>query len=299
MGRNHWFGVALVVCFLGATAPRAHAKGSVIVTFTTTQPPVATYAPNNVVAAWFQNAGGTHQRTLGLWAAVRTQYLIAYRQAAGINDVPAADAITGASRLSYAGALTIIWNLKDKAGAVVPDGTYTIRLELASSNAGTTANNNEGTFTFVKGAAPQMQTGLSNGGFTNVTIDYDPNRVACGDGVVDTSEGCDYTVQGSCVANQSGCAAFENGDKCRPEVFEGSPMLCTATCAVHPITACMNSDGCCPAGCDETTDNDCGAGGGGGGGGGGGSNDVGGGCSTTNAGGLALALLLLLRRKRA
>lgn len=299
MGRNHWFGVVVLLILLGVAAPRAHAKGSVIVTFRTSQPPTATYAPNNVVALWFQNAGGTHMRTLGRWADVRKGYLLAYGQSSGnVGETLGLDAITSASRLAYNETLTVIWNLKDKAGNVVPDGTYTIRLELASSNATTVANNNEGTFTFVKGPTAQMQTGLASGGFSNVTIDYDPNRVACGDAVVDAPEQCDYTIMGSCVVNQTGCAPFENGDKCRPEVFEGSPMLCTATCAVHPITACMNGDGCCPAGCDETTDGDCTPGGGGGGGD---PNDpnVSGGCSAGGAGGLVLGLLLLFRRKRA
>ena len=55
-----------------------------------------------------------------------------------------------------------------------PDGTYTIRMEASDTNATTAGQNNQGTFTFVKGAAPQMQTGLSNGGFTNVTINFTP-----------------------------------------------------------------------------------------------------------------------------
>ncbi len=297
MRPNHWVGMVAVLCVLGAMAPRVEAKGSVIVTFNTTQPPTATYAPNNVVAVWFQNAGGTHQRTLGLWSAVRTQYLVSYVQAQGsTNEKLGPDAITSASRLNYNGQLTVIWNLKDKAGNVVPDGTYTIRMELASSNATTTAANNEGTFTFVKGPNAQMQTGLTNGGFTGVTIDYDPNRVACGDGVVDPPEGCDYTVTGSCVVNQTGCAT---ADACMPEVFMGDPMLCTAQCVVTPITECINSDGCCAPGCDESTDNDCVPGGSGG-------NDpdkpsVTGGCSTGGGGGLAVfalfGIFVVVRRR--
>jgi uncharacterized protein (TIGR03382 family) len=47
-------------------------------------------------------------------------------------------------------------------------------MELADSNATTPAQNHQGTFTFVKGATAQMQSALSNGGFTNVSINIDP-----------------------------------------------------------------------------------------------------------------------------
>ena len=289
MRRNHWFGVAVLLALLGTAAPEVEAKGSVRITFTTTPVP-GTYTPNNVVAAWIQNGAGTHQKTVGVWSAVRTQYLLAYRAAAGVNDANnlPADAVSGASRLNHQGALTALWNLRDKAGNVLPDGTYTIRLELAESNSTTIAQNREGTFTFVKGPNPQVQSNLANGGFTNVTIDYDPNRVSCGDGVVDAPETCDFTVAGSCVVNQTGCAS---ADKCMPAVFQGSPMACTAECVPQPVTACIDNDGCCLDMCTEENDTDCIPGNTGGGGENGGGNPddaVTGGCSTGAGGGLVL-----------
>jgi hypothetical protein len=57
---------------------------------------------------------------------------------------------------------------------VIPDGTYTVHMEVADTNAISATQNNEGTFTFVKGPQAQMQTGLSNGGFTNVSINFTP-----------------------------------------------------------------------------------------------------------------------------
>jgi hypothetical protein len=301
MGRNLWFGLGLVIALLGTAAPDAHAKGSVRITFTT-QPSGGNYAPNNVVAAWIQNAGGTHQRTVGIWSAVRTIYLRSYVAAVTTieNNLPA-DAVSGASRLNHTGQLTVLWNLKDKAGNVVPDGTYTIRLELADRNSTAANQNNQGTFTFVKGPTAQVQTALANGGFTNVTVDYDPNRVACGDGIVDASESCDWTVAGSCIVNQSGCAT---ADRCMPTVFTGDPMLCTADCVpAAPITECKSNDGCCLDTCTEANDNDCRPGGGSG------SNteetpdeNLSGGCSSGAGGGVFVfalfALTLLVRRKK-
>lgn len=302
MKANHWFAGVLVLSLLGAFAPEVEAKGSVRVTFTTTPAPNQQYSPNNVVAAWITNGAGQHVKTVGLWSAVRTQHLVAYRQAATAADTLSPDAVSGASRVNHQGSLVVLWNLRDKQGNLVPDGTYTIRLELAESNSTTTATNNEGTFTFVKGATPQLQSNLTNGGFTNVSIDYDPNRVACGDGSADAPETCDYTVSGSCVVNQTGCAPAT--DKCMPNVFRGDPMMCTAECAVQPITACVSGDGCCADGCTEANDTDCAPGGGGPDTGmSGASADIEGGCSAgTDAGlvgfGLLGFALLATRRRR-
>jgi MYXO-CTERM domain-containing protein len=300
MRRNHWFGVAVLLALLGTSAP-VEAKGSVRITFTTT-PSGGNYAPNNVVALWIQNGAGAHQRTVGVWSAVRTQYLISYRAAAGVNDANnlPADAVSGASRSNHQGNLVALWNLKDKAGNVVPDGTYTIRLELADENATTAGQNNQGTFTFVKGPTAQVQNALANGGFTNVTIDYDPNRVVCGDGVVDGPETCDFTVAGSCVVNQTGCAS---ADKCMPSTFTGSPMACTADCVPQPVTECINNDGCCLDSCTQDNDTDCIPGNMGSNGGGENPDEnLSGGCSSGAGGGLAVfamfSVALVARRRR-
>jgi uncharacterized protein (TIGR03382 family) len=148
----------------------------------------------------------------------------------------------------------------------------------------------------VKGPNPQLQSNLTNGGFTNVTIDYDPNRVSCGDGIVDAPETCDFTVAGSCVVNQTGCAS---ADRCMPAVFQGSPMACTAECVPQAITSCIDNDGCCLDTCTEANDSDCIPGNMPGGGDP--DETVTGGCSTGPGGGLAMFALFgvfaLARRK--
>jgi len=302
MKANHWFAAGLVVCLLGALAPEVEAKGSVRVTFTTAPVP-GQYTPNNVVAAWITNGAGQHVKTVGRWSDARTRHLVAYTAAAASqNESLAPDAVSGASRVNHQGSLVVLWNLRDKQGNLVPDGTYTIRLELAESNSTDPAQNNQGTFTFVKGPNAQLQSNLTNGKFTGVTIDYDPNRVACGDGVSDAPETCDYTVSGSCIVNQTGCAPAT--DKCMPTVFQGDPMMCTADCVVQPITACVDGDLCCADGCTEANDSDCAPGGGGGGDNtGGASTDIEGGCSVgTDAGlvgfGLLGFALFATRRRR-
>ena len=75
---------------------------------------------------------------------------------------------------------------------------------------------------------------------------------ACGDGLISGGETCDPPT--SCPTS---CP--DDGDRCTIERLLGDPARCTAACAHLPVTACSGwiSDGCCPTGCDPTTDSDC------------------------------------------
>jgi uncharacterized protein (TIGR03382 family) len=260
------------------------------VTFTTTPAPANLYAPRNAVVAWVQNQG-TFIKTVGQWVQIRQSSLVAWRAVAGNADI---DAVISASPADHTAPLTLVWNLRDRNGSVIPDGTYTIRIELASDNSTTQAQNNQGTFTFVKGPSPQTQMGLANGGFTNVSIIYDPNATACGDGLAETpDEKCDFRIAagmpGACPTT---CATV---DACAPAELRGVADLCSAECVDGPrITACVNDDGCCADGCSIDQDNDCV---------GGGPPVANGGCDTgSDTGGVlafaALGLGLLIRRRR-
>lgn len=260
--------VSVAACFVAMT-PLALADVTLKVT---TTPAGGSFAPRNVVAVWVETANGTFVKTIDRHAAVRKVDLVAWTQKAGAND---ADAVSGATRQDHSMPLNITWNLKDRTNAVVPDGTYTIRMELSDSNTSTTTPNHEGTFTFVKGASPQLQSGLTNNGFTNVSIDFKPVVNTCNNGVVDPGEACDPAVAGSCPST---CAA--STDACKPNVLVGSAATCDAACMVEPITACTNDDGCCADGCTPDNDNDCN------------DNNVSGGCATGASPGVALALLL-------
>jgi len=276
--RIAWIG--LVTCLL---ATPALADVSVTLTTNPVPAPNNAYSPRNVAAVWIEGPGGAFVKTIGRHAGVRKQHLVAWTAKAGPTD---ADAVSGATRQSHATPLTVMWNLRDKNNAVVPDGTYTIRMEVAESNATAAGQNNQGTFTFVKGAAPQNQTGLSNGGFTNVSVDFRPPSLTCNNGVVDGGEACDPGVAGSCPTS---CAA--SADACMPSVLVGAAESCDARCEVQPISACAAGDGCCPDGCEET-DPDCGG------------IDVTGGCAATGGGGAAIALgawamlVAAMRRRR-
>ncbi len=143
--------------------------GQVRITATTTTKG-GLYAPANVVAVWIEDSTGTFVKTIDRWSQVRTNYLLAWTAKAGIGDT---DAVSGATRIDHATPLDITWKLKVNQ-VEVPDGTYTIRMESTETNSISQADNNEGTFTFVKGPQAQSQTALASGGFTNVSIEFTP-----------------------------------------------------------------------------------------------------------------------------
>lgn len=267
---------SLLVALVLLTGVTARAQG-VSVLFKTT-PAGGAFAPRNVVAVWITDGNGAFVKTIGRWADTRKSDLVAWNQASGGD----ADAVSGATRLDHTVQLAAQWDLKSKAGAVMPDGTYTIHIELSDSQTSSTAPNHEATYTFVKGPSPQVQTPTDANGFTAVKITY-ATTAGCNNGIVDLGEKCDPIE--TCPT-----ACPDTGDACRPQILLGEAATCSSSCLAEVITACTSGDGCCPMGCDVTTDSDCGGGGGGGGDNG---NGVTGGCATDGAAGGAFASLML------
>ena len=150
--------------------PLTGARVEILATATPAGGAGGTYTPRNIDAIWVEGPAG-FVKTIGRWAAERKIHLVAWNTAAGAGD---ADAVSGATRMDYNSALQVAWDLKDRQGQVVPDGMYTIRMESADDNSTSPAQNNQGTFTFMKSATAQSQTALANGGFTNVSITFTP-----------------------------------------------------------------------------------------------------------------------------
>ena len=136
----------------------------------TSTPSGGQYAPAHVVAVWVESNGAI-VRTIQRWSGARTRHLVAWNLMAGAGDT---DAVSGATRNNHNTPLTITWDLRDRAGQIVPDGTYTVRMESTDRNSNTAAQNNQGTFTFVKSGTAQMQTMLTNGGFSTVSLNFTP-----------------------------------------------------------------------------------------------------------------------------
>jgi hypothetical protein len=74
---------------------------------------------------------------------------------------------------------------------------------------------------------------------------------SCGDLIVQSGETCDPPE--SCLTTET-CLA---PSACVEAHLSGTPESCTARCELRAITRCRPGDGCCPAGCSVSEDDDC------------------------------------------
>lgn len=77
----------------------------------------------------------------------------------------------------------------------------------------------------------------------------DDCSASCGNGVVDDGETCD--PPDTCAAT------CDDADACTTDTLTGSAANCNVACSYTSVTACVDADGCCPAGCNANTDSDC------------------------------------------
>jgi len=75
----------------------------------------------------------------------------------------------------------------------------------------------------------------------------------CGNGVVDPGETCDTAITSGAGKCPTSC---NDGVACTTDTLV-NPGTCTVVCSYQPITQPINGDGCCPAGANANTDNDC------------------------------------------
>ncbi len=171
----------LALLFVAACAPVGEANpdgpaggtpGTLQLTYTTTPSP-GQYTPLNCSVAWIESPGGTIIKTIDRKCGIRSVYLIAWRTASG-GDGADMDAVTGGSRINHETPISITWDLRDRIGGIVADDTFTIRMETTEANVTSAAMNNQGTFTFTKGSQVETRSGLSNGGFVDVSFTYTP-----------------------------------------------------------------------------------------------------------------------------
>jgi len=271
----------LCMALLGfVPAPALAQQGTLTASFDTTEVG-GNYAPRNIVAVWVEDSVGGFVKTIGRWSASRTQHLVAWVAASGQDT----DAVSGATRANHDARLTVTWDLTDTLAAVVANGDYVLRMELADRNSNSPAENHQASFPFTIDGQQGGQT-VAGDGFLNVSIDIAYVAVEdCGNGVLDVGETCDPlgSCPTSCVPSQDACVATTL-------VAAGT---CAAECLEAPITTCVDNDGCCADGCTDATDDDCAPSSGGGGPSS--SGPVTGGCTTSapNDRGQTVALLLL------
>ncbi|MBW2455721.1 MAG: CAP domain-containing protein [Deltaproteobacteria bacterium] len=79
----------------------------------------------------------------------------------------------------------------------------------------------------------------------------DDCSATCGNDTIEPGETCDPPA--SCVAD------CDDDIGCTVDTMTGSAQNCNVACSHTEIVSCGDGDGCCPAGCDHTLDDDCSA----------------------------------------
>lgn len=106
--------------------------GSLSITFTTVDPR-GRYSPRNIGAVWIETADGKFVKTVERWAGVRARDLRRWTQQSGgwpsTSTPDRVDAVSRATLRSHE-THTLTWNLRDASGAVVPDGSYKVFVEM-------------------------------------------------------------------------------------------------------------------------------------------------------------------------
>ena len=154
-------------------APQASTPG--VLTITATEGTAGGgYSPKHCTAIWIQDDTGKFVKTLLAYAASRKTHLNNWESAttaygSAFNTV---DAISGSTKTSFA-TRTCTWDGTNLASprAVLPDGTYTVKMELTDKN----NTGNLATFTFTKGPNSVVLTPANQPSFSNVTLSWAPS----------------------------------------------------------------------------------------------------------------------------
>ena len=172
--KSLFLSISLFVC---ATLS-AQTTGTLNLAFSQT-PHTSYQQTKNVMAVWIESSTGTFVKTrarnagggtsdhLAVWA-VKAGGSAGNCMAANCNVL---GATTGATLTNF-GNRSFSWDGTDASGNVVADGTYKIIVE-STWNHGSAATTTR-SYTFVKGAAQDVQTPASDANFTNITLAWNP-----------------------------------------------------------------------------------------------------------------------------
>ncbi len=123
------------------------------------------YSPRHVLAIWVEDADG-FVLTRKLNADRRKQYLYTWNGTSGGNVT---DATTGATLSSHQ-SHSVTWDCRDKDGALVPDGEYTVYVEFTDAHA-------QGPLTmlsFTKGPEAVELTPADETNFKDMALQFEP-----------------------------------------------------------------------------------------------------------------------------
>lgn len=163
--------IVFVVLLAGGFFMPAGAQTSGKLTFScNTYAPSANWGNKHVAAIWIQNNANP-----SVFVKTKAKYgheddhLTSWLAASGKNLV---DAVTGATLSSY-GTLSVEWNGTDVSGTVVPDGDYTIFIEMGWGR-DKVAQHATSSFTFTKSGTAQQLSPNGNNNYSSININWQP-----------------------------------------------------------------------------------------------------------------------------
>lgn len=162
-------------------APSNHVRPTRLVLTFTTVPQNGRYAPSNIGAAWVADAQSKWVHTFELWASANfVRALSTYVTAGGpiyarpiLLGLPGMappvqvppDVITSATLRMHKTHAGETWDLKDMNGNEVPDGRYSLVIEVAEQSI-----EQVHVFSFVKAGEPARRAGDGDGGVKDVQL---------------------------------------------------------------------------------------------------------------------------------
>lgn len=175
--KSLFLSISLFVC----TLLNAQTTGTLTLAFSQT-PHTSFQGTKNVMAVWIQTSTGAFVKTrtrnsgsvtsdhLPVWA-LNSGGTSGNCMSASCNTI---GATTGAT-LSNFGNRNFSWDGTDASGNIVADGTYKITVE-STWNHGSAATTTR-SYTFVKGAASDVQTPAADANFTGISLAWNPGVV--------------------------------------------------------------------------------------------------------------------------
>ncbi|HKU44304.1 MAG TPA: DUF2271 domain-containing protein, partial [Polyangiales bacterium] len=120
------------------------------------------YQPRNIGAIWIADASGKLVKTLQVWARIRQRYLFKYNAARASMPVD----VTASATLTSHQVHRVSWDLKDRSGAAVAPGQYSVQIEVTDKDAaGATAQ-----FPFDLTLGPTVLMPTSSPGYTQIKL---------------------------------------------------------------------------------------------------------------------------------
>ena len=178
---NKKTGIFLILFLFATGVLMSQTPGTLSFSVTTTSS--GGYSPAHVMAIWIENSTTSFIKTKIRYSNTENlDHLQTWVNKSGQNVV---DATTGATRTTH-GTITFLWNGTNVTGTVVPDGDYSIWLEMAWASSLTTGKT-VNSFPFTKGTATFHSTPVNTVNFLSPIIDWTPASTGV-EGVLENKE---------------------------------------------------------------------------------------------------------------